>query len=266
MGDCFITRRGGVGKVTAIAVENAENLPSSKREGTIAVISSISVKSVYVQNTEPTAPVAGDVWVNTGVSSTAPVVVGNATIYPVGVKQYTTGVWKDVSAYVFLSGSWNMLEMYLFKDGDQCEDVTGGWIAATQMNGVAQMTDSALEAGSATAGQTYNRVAFRTADAVDISAYKTLRATFTPMTFVHSSNMVAVGVTGTAFAEGQLSGGSATTINTPAGCMTGYASTNNQKADYFTLEYDISTLSGSAYVVVYFSTVACGCTDVQLIP
>jgi len=265
MSNVFISRRGGGGtggKVNAISVASAENLPASAKEGTIAVITSTAIKNVYVQNTEPTVVEVGDVWISTGVASTVPVQLGNATLYPSAVKQYVTGEWKSVSAYVFFSGSWMTLEMYLFRSGDQNESVTGGWLAAKRMYGVPVIGETALEAAYGTANQSYNRVLFRTKNAVDLSAYKTLKASFTPITRNHSGRSVAVGVGNSPFAEGALE----ETESTLAACTIGYAQTTDAQPQNFTLEYDISELSDSLYVVVHIHSSECSCISVQLIP
>lgn len=156
--------------------------------------------------------------------------------------------------------------MYLFKAGDQNESMTGGWIEATQRFGVAAITDVALEAAAGTANQNYNRVAFRTANPIDLNDFKTIRATFAPITRNHTNVNVAVGVAATAFAQGQLPGDSSTVLSEPGKCMVGYTNTTSKQTESFTLEYDISAVNDSMYVVVYFGSVECGCMSVQLIP
>jgi len=253
------------GAVKTIHANSAEALPTSAAEGTLAIISQTRPVKVLVQNTEPTAPDAGDVWVSTGVTSTAPVQTGNITVYPTSAKQYDGSAWVTVSTYVFSNGAWMSLEMYLFQSGDQNESVTGGWLAAWQMAGVAAIGDAALEAAYGTANQEYNRVAFCTKDTVDLSAYKTLRASFV-QTRQHTRTNIAVGVTSTPFAEGKLAGDRETVINTPELCMNGYTNITTKQTSAFTLEYDISALTDSMHVVVYFGSVECICTSVQLVP
>lgn len=256
---------GGAAGVKVIAADSEEALPENKQEGTIAVITNVAIGAVLVQNETPASPEAGDVWVNTAVRSTGPVQLGNATLYPSGVKQYITGEWKSVSAYVFTLEGWQPLEMYLFRSGDLFEDVTGGWAVSTQMLGLAQITDNALETTSGHEGANYNKAAFRTKKAVDLSGYKTLRAQFTAVTATFVDQPIAVGVTATAFAEGKLEGNTAV-LGQPSSCMSGYSQTLTHEPAAFTLEYDISALSDSMYVVVYFGAVKCACTSVQLIP
>ena len=260
-----MTGSGG-SRLRAKAYAAFEDLPLEARDGSIAVISDVPVKNTVVQNTEPAEPAAGDVWINTGVISANAILLGNVTIYPVSVKQYNGSEWKALAAYVYSAGAWQTLDTYLFQSGDPKEPMTGGWLATTQMNGVAEFAASALEAAAGTANASYNRVAFRTKNTIDLSAYKTLKATFSPLERNHSSSGVGVGVSSTAFAEGKLSGDTATVINTPAGCMSGYTFLTGKHAEIFTLEYDISALTESLYVVVYFGSVECSCTSVQLIP
>ena len=252
-------------KVKAIAVSSAEALPAKKKEGTIAVVTNVKIGNVLIQNETPAQPEAGDVWVNTGASSSVHLPFGNATLYPVGVKQYINGAWEMVPAYVFTSEGWKSLEKYLLQSGNQFTDVTGGWIARTQYGGVAVIDATGLHAAEGTEVSDYNRVAFRTANVIDLSGYRTLRANFTAATASHiSSAYVCVGLTANAFAAGNVQDYS--DIEYPGGFMSGYAISYDVNGSTITLDYDISAINSSQYAVVYFSATKCSCTSVQLIP
>ena len=122
MGVGFITRRGGSGgwRLKVIAVENEVSLPITEREGTIAVITSMPIGEVLVQNQEPESPSSGDVWVSVDIASFATVKIKNITIYPATCKQYINNEWVVQSAWIYTNGSW--LEMWaniLFDSGEE---------------------------------------------------------------------------------------------------------------------------------------------------
>lgn len=52
-------------------------------------------------------------------------------IYPSICMQFVSGAWIYLNAYIYQNSSWVQFaedwDGYYFKDGDQCEDVTGGW-------------------------------------------------------------------------------------------------------------------------------------------
>ena len=178
MGDCFITRRGGGAggsKVTAIAVENAENLPASAKEGTIAVITDTAVGNVYIQNTEPDSPAVGDVWVNTGVTSQAPIQIGNVTLYPSAAKQYGDGVWAPAIAKVYLNGAWvELISGMLYDSGNEFDAVTGGWSITNK----GSKAEDYILVGSSSL--TANQSSYAThAKPVDFTDFNTLEVHFT---------------------------------------------------------------------------------------
>jgi len=254
---------GTVGAVRTIHANSAETLPTSVAEGTLAIISQTRPGKVLVQNTEPTAPASGDVWISTDVSSSAPIQTGNITIYPSSAKQYVAVAWVTVTAYVFSGGAWIPLETYLFKNGDLYESITGGWVRMWRDRECAEITDTALVAD---ASYQYRRAAFRTKNAVDLTSYKTLRAVFTPITKTYGGEYcVALGVNNTALAEGEQTNSNAPGLTNPNHCMTGYTQTTINHTDQFTLDYDISDVIGEQYVTIYFHTLDSSCIEVQLL-
>lgn len=113
--------------VNVTAVASASALPASADEGDIAIVSTVAVNNVYVQNDTPSAPEAGDVLITTANSSNAPAQIGNITIYPNGFKQYQSGSWVVVTGYVYSGGAWVGLELWLFTTGNAYQNNTGGW-------------------------------------------------------------------------------------------------------------------------------------------
>lgn len=120
----------GVGNglfLRVITVSDASELPSFARDGTLSVISTVSARTVHVQNTTPSKPMEGDVWITVAEDSNAPIQFGTVTLYPSSFKQYVGGSWVPVVGYVRSNGEWVALKLWLFKTGDECSIVTGGW-------------------------------------------------------------------------------------------------------------------------------------------
>lgn len=139
MGIAFLYGNGGSGggglnfSVKEYAPETV--LPSTGKENTIIVITDVKIASWIFSVTEPIAPAEGIVWIPTGTSSA---VVFNALkkncveVYPTSVKQYIGGEWVDMDAYIYQNGEWVQFSeiftsLYLYKAGDTCDSVTGGW-------------------------------------------------------------------------------------------------------------------------------------------
>lgn len=113
---------------------------------------------------------------------------------------------------------------YLFKDGDTCSDLTGGWTAGyTNLNSTFTIADSKLTIGSATAVGTTNTV--------DVTNYSTLVITGTGLT--HTGSQPCIAWNGLYSARSN-SGAVATDSYTNTGA--------------FTLSLDISSYSGSYYI------------------
>lgn len=126
---------GSVGSLKTIAVSEIAYLPSSAKDGTIAVITRTTVPNTYVQNEQPTAQKNGDVWITTSGTSNAPIILGNITLYPTSMKQYNGSEWVSVSGYIRSNGEWLSLEMILFRNGNTYSEITGGWLENDRMDG-----------------------------------------------------------------------------------------------------------------------------------
>lgn len=90
------------------------------------------------KGSSPTSFVKGDatgqVWITTGASS--PVAFdalkkNGVMVYPLSAKQYIGGTRVVKEASIYQSGEWvqfsSYWDGYYFKDGDQYEEITGGW-------------------------------------------------------------------------------------------------------------------------------------------
>lgn len=110
MSDCIITRRGGGGsKVKVISVENAENLPLTASENTIAIISDTAISSYVFDKEKPETPANGMVWFATNIPTNVSMNLakdGTITLYVGQGMQYIDGAWVSVDTYVFQNSAW----------------------------------------------------------------------------------------------------------------------------------------------------------------
>lgn len=73
----------------------------------------------------------GFAWISTGIVSSKEfngLKENGIQIYPLSVKQYINSNWVNKIAQIYQNGSWGPLIFHLFDNGNQCKDVTGGWI------------------------------------------------------------------------------------------------------------------------------------------
>lgn len=132
MNDCYIVRRGGAGgALMAVSASSADNLTAYAPDGMLGIISSVSPGKVYATNEAPATPIHGDVWVQVGAGSAAPIQKGYITIYPTAARQYQHGEWVGVACYVRVQAAWVPLEMVLYRNGNLYQTVTGGWGGVT---------------------------------------------------------------------------------------------------------------------------------------
>ena len=108
----------GKSKIKATAYASAASLPASAKAGDVAVITATAIGKAFAQAAAPSAPAAGDIWIWTGSHSLGALALTDTiTLYPRAVYQYIsaawvfrvsyvyTTVWKEVSLYVYDSGS-----------------------------------------------------------------------------------------------------------------------------------------------------------------
>lgn len=136
MGEAFITARGGGAalnfKLLAYATEEAL-LAATPAENTIGIITDTPINGYYFGVAEPSPAAAGMVWITVGADSQ---VAFSATkknpimVYPLSAKQYVDGAWADVTAMSYQGSEWVALftGTYLYNKGDECTDLTGGWV------------------------------------------------------------------------------------------------------------------------------------------
>lgn len=138
MNGCF-NLTGTESKVRVLAVTTAAGLPETARNGTIALISPLAVEKVYVMRTAPENPYKGDVWMRQG-SGLITYQTGTVFVTVNETKQYDGAAWIKRDTYQYLNG-WQREAVYLLEAADTCSDVTGGWGNYKAYGGTCVKTD-----------------------------------------------------------------------------------------------------------------------------
>lgn len=183
----FITRRCGGNSGTAttniITITSETELPSSPKDGTIAILTNTPVGKIYAQTATPESPSVGDLWFIP--SGTANVVyISEKEAYGVKtVKQYNGTTWEAVNAFQYSEGVWSTL-VYLLNGSDECEAFTGGW-KAIAIRRADDWTTSEMQAPTVTkieggitltqSASGYKSGAYHTTNKIDVSKYDVLR-------------------------------------------------------------------------------------------
>lgn len=135
MGTGFLVQRGGSGGGLNFRVLGGTSKPSNFKENDIWVNTDIKITSWIFSTTEPvvTADDYGMVWISTGTSSQVEfnaLKKNGIQIYSTSAKQYINGVWEQKEAFLYQNADWvqfSWKKLYLYRNGDQCVSVTGGW-------------------------------------------------------------------------------------------------------------------------------------------
>ena len=105
--------------------------PDGPAENTIWIDTNEPISGWTISADEP-AKVENSVWINAGSFSQ---VAFNALkencimVYPLSAKQCLGGSWVSKTAQSWQGGKWVDWFRYLYNHGDECIDLTGGWIA-----------------------------------------------------------------------------------------------------------------------------------------
>lgn len=133
------TNAGGGGGGLNFSVVGGTSQPVNPKENTIWVNTETEISGWVFSAEEPGEPAEGMVWISTGLSSTVEfnaLKKNGIQVYPISAKQYVSGAWVDKTAKSYHSGAWKEWITYLYNKGDECTDLTGGWVAtATKPSG-----------------------------------------------------------------------------------------------------------------------------------
>ena len=132
------------------SVVGGTSQPSNPSQYMIWIPTDIEITNCIVSPIEPTSLSDGIVWIrnngNPDVSfnalTTAELIVSPAEVY-----QYQSGTLNRLNGWIYIETSWIQFaeywDGYYFKDGDQCESVTGGWSSDGWSNtGTAEITNT----------------------------------------------------------------------------------------------------------------------------
>lgn len=144
--------------------------PEAPRSNTIWVDSD-NITGYVFSAVKPESAAEGTVWFPAGLSSSGAFNAlrkNELMIYPLSAKQMSGGAWVSRSAQIYKDG-WVDFMMYLYKEGDQCEAVTGGFVTHLISGEYGDPAVEFLEdrIKLTTAGQSQSLV--RTKDKIDLS-------------------------------------------------------------------------------------------------
>lgn len=125
--------------------------PSSPKENTIWVNTSTPITNWMFSSTEPDSAEEGMVWFKVGTKSHVEfnALKKNAIqIYPMSTKQYINGAWKDAAPMIYHGSEWAYWKDFLFSNGSQCEEITGGWLDKDVLYSGDTGTNSSINADS----------------------------------------------------------------------------------------------------------------------
>ena len=199
----FVTLHGfgGSGSELSFEVVGGTTQPENPKENTIWVNTDTEISEYSFNATEPKEPTEGMVWILTITSSVISFNVikqNNITIYPVSAKQYINGTWVAMDVKIYQNNIWADFATYLYNAGDECTDLTGGWIVISKRNSSGNSGQSkapSLTRGSDTltmTGVTDSGGMIYTQNKIAISSRKRLTLDANVITSTTDSNQMAL--------------------------------------------------------------------------
>lgn len=164
MGQCFLYGTGGGGSGVRVVIQ--AEAPTNPRENTVWVKSDIAGKKYVFAEAEPEAAEEGLLWLS---------VTGKGII--TAARVYSGGKWVLVDAYMFIGGQWVPIASSwngeLFENGNQYEDLTGGWTSADGNYLIGTFSDDFYRC--------------RMVNKLDVTNYNTIKFTIVSNTFWSST-------------------------------------------------------------------------------
>lgn len=238
---------GGSGGVN-FKVVGGTTEPTSPKENTIWVNTSVTIPSWAFSATEPESPVEGMVWISTGTSSTVEfnALKKNAIqVYPISAKQYVDGQWVNVEAKIYQNGEWiqwSTLATYLYNNGDSCTSTGGEWTGRGMY-----MDSSATGSQSPTITKGSTSMKIKEASGYGGACCKANKIDLTDVTSIRIKGNVPTAVSRSDYMRLQVwsSFGSDSWSGRAASIGIGSSAGDIDKS------LDVSTLSGTYYVGIY---------------
>lgn len=227
--------------------------PSSASENTIWVNTSTTITSWVFSATQPSNPIEGMVWLKIGTSSNIEfnaLKENGLQVYPLSAQQYVSGAWVDKNVKSYQSGAWVDWILWLYYNGNQFENITGGWKVVNAAGGTGSILDDGLYINYS--GSADLHVQHYTKNKIDLSKIKTLYAEFEITSSHSSSGVLTFGIS---------NNNTNTMLPYQGGVVASKGAAIGQTGK-FTLKLDVSSQTSSQYVFIYACIVKGYCRKV----
>lgn len=240
---------GGAG--LKLKVVGGTAAPANPKENTVWVDTDTEIEGWAFSSTQPESPKEGMLWFKTTERSSAAMNIdkkNTVMLYPGGCSQYIGGAWVSRDAQSFIGGKWVDWRTYFYNKGDQCTDLTGGWLAKGVLTeagkGVSVKPSITQNADNMTivfTGAQYANGLIYTKNQIDLTEFKTI-------TINGSANCPVT--------RANINLGVYSSVPSYAG-QTRVASADIKKSNVilngvFETMLDVSALSGKYYLVIDF--------------
>lgn len=131
----MIFNMSGGGAALNFKMVSNPTAPNNPSENMIWIESDVEINGWLFSTTEPNDPVEGMVWATystSGPSSFNALKKNGIIICPLKTSQYVGGEWVNKTAKTYRNDEWVDWTVYVFINGDQCIDLTGGWEATAR--------------------------------------------------------------------------------------------------------------------------------------
>lgn len=150
--------------------------PSDPKENMIWVYTE-GMTGWYFQPAQPETMKDGEVWISTGISS--PVAFNalkknSIQVHPISAKQMVSGSLVSKTCQIYQNGEWKPFVMYLYKDGEEYKNLTGGWTESFKRAGSITATPDGFVLSYSDDGG--SGICYSTEEPIDLSAVSTIEA------------------------------------------------------------------------------------------
>lgn len=143
MGIAFLHGNGGSGGSggSELTIVGGTTRPAKATQNTIWIATDVKITDYALSAIEPENPVEGMVWItisNFGAVKVPSPAGGDwITVYPLAAKQLIDGVWVEKVSSIYQNGEWMEILpwTYLYSNGNEFTDITGGWVASSYASG-----------------------------------------------------------------------------------------------------------------------------------